>query len=557
MGISPNNLLSTISDDITHSQAGFTNVQSYMADSLLRGFLKKFEENSDITRGNAIRNFIEVNNSVSLNFSLPERDDICRVITHARDLFLKWFPQTTFYEPSSENGRFGPGASHGTKGTDIVSKYSGNIGYCTSTALGFYLRALGSNPYLYAAESKRRRRLGYSKIEVSKLTTVPKNDSTDRTICIEPSLQMYLQQAIRTDLEIILAREGLNISSQPTRQKRMALEGSINDSFSTIDLSNASDTIGLSFCRYLLPPDLLWWLLEARTPAVEVDGEIHRLNMLSTMGNATTFPIQTLIFYSLLRGVYLELGHKVYTRRSGASRLPNCGVFGDDIIVIPEAYDLMVATLHACGFSVNLEKSFKNGLFKESCGGDYYAGWNVRPVYLRNLGNVQDLNSIYNRLHRWSTKSGIPLRKTLATIYRAIKKPLFVPLWEQDYAGIQVSRHPPGYYECYVASNSYVDLEGVDPLLFSCLCFGGIMRGTVDGPKLSRRSDRVRYRKRRRYALSFTGSKKPIRLDELVNMRIRRETHRSGPDENLVSVDPCHSYEWTEVFAQGEVIAQS
>jgi len=57
-------------------------------------------------------------------------------------------------------------------------------------------------------------------------------------------------------------------------------------------------------------------------------------------------------------------------------------VYGDDIIVPSESYDMVSWALECFGFQVNPEKSFSTGPFRESCGTDAFAGTNVRPIFV-------------------------------------------------------------------------------------------------------------------------------------------------------------------------------
>jgi hypothetical protein len=58
-------------------------------------------------------------------------------------------------------------------------------------------------------------------------------------------------------------------------------------------------------------------------------------------------------------------------------------VYGDDIIVPVHSRRVVETALEALGLRINAGKSFSKGFFRESCGGDFYAGVNVTPTYLR------------------------------------------------------------------------------------------------------------------------------------------------------------------------------
>lgn len=93
------------------------------------------------------------------------------------------------------------------------------------------------------------------------------------------------------------------------------------------------------------------------------------------MGNGFTFELETLIFYALVRTA-LELSNVAYD---------DILVYGDDIIIPSQGYDAVCASLAFFGFTTNKLKSFNEGPFRESCGGDFFKGTNVRPYFLKEV----------------------------------------------------------------------------------------------------------------------------------------------------------------------------
>jgi len=156
--------------------------------------------------------------------------------------------------------------------------------------------------------------------------------------------------------------------------------------------------------------------------------------MISSMGNGFTFPLQTIIFVSIVKACYRLLGIS-FSRRNGKPL--NYGVFGDDIIVCREAYNYVCHALQLFGFIVNSDKSYNTGSFRESCGGDYWRGVDVRGLYIKKLKTATDVYSSLNRLVRWCTKSGYLLTKTFSEL-KARCRFLPVPLHAQDTEGIKV-----------------------------------------------------------------------------------------------------------------------
>jgi len=537
VGVEPRRLLQAVLDDLSKHEF-VSNEQAYAGNVIVNTLLKKFEYSSDETRAKALDNFIVTNASIE-DFSVPRDAVIRSVLESAKAWFLQYFPQNEYYAPDPSNGVFGPGKSHGVEAIDAYAKMATSMTYSTAPALSFYLDAASLSPVLWAGETIRRRSHGYTKQVASRLTTVPKNDVTDRTICIEPSLQMFLQQAIRKDLEAILYKNGISLKTQQEVHKDLARRASVADSLSTIDLSMASDTIGYSFAKWLLPQDLFSWLDQARSKWFEHEGEVVELRMLSSMGNATTFPIQTMIFLALARGCYKHYGIKI--RPFGSDR--NIGVFGDDIIVVPEVYDLLCSTLNSCGFTVNLEKSFKSGLFKESCGGDYYAGCDVRGVYIRRLARPQDVFSAVNRLNRWSVKTGIPLKGAVRILLDSLHKYNLVPEWEQDDSGVQTNAGF-GAYVCYRAKGAKVSYDNYNVGIASALVCGGYATSCSDDSLVIATRGDVGYRKRNKFALSWQSLPRSVAISENALLKAPRIFARSGWSYFPLDHKAPYSVEW-------------
>jgi len=217
---------------------------------------------------------------------------------------------------------------------------------------------------------------GYGKVTFkptlsNRITFVPKSWKTDRTIACEPDGNVPFQLAFDSFVKSRLRRRGIDLSDQ-LRNKSMAQEGSYDGEFgkpnyATVDLSAASDTVAFNTVGLLFPDQWYKFLCDFRSSRYKLDDEVKAYHKFSSMGNGTTFPIETLIFASACHAV----GAKDYS------------VYGDDIIIESHLYDELVYLLSFFGFSVNEEKSFHTGPFRESCGGDFYKGIDVTPFYIR------------------------------------------------------------------------------------------------------------------------------------------------------------------------------
>jgi hypothetical protein len=254
----------------------------------------------------------------------------------------------------------------------------------------------------------------------NKVAFVPKTAVTHRTIAIEPLVNIYAQLGLGACLRRRLKRVGCDLDDQSPNQ-RAALEGSITDSLATLDLSSASDTVAKEVVRFLLPDGWFRLLDMVRSKSGSLDGKWFRYEKFSSMGNGSTFELETLIFLGLAHGCCRHLGLCT----------DQVLVYGDDIVIPVAAYDLLVEVLEFCGFSVNTKKSFSSGPFRESCGKDYYNGVEVRPFFLKEIPDeTQSLfrlaNGIRMLAHRRNSHLGcdVRLRKPWLTVVRALPRPV-------------------------------------------------------------------------------------------------------------------------------------
>lgn len=352
----------------------------------------------------------------------------------------------------------GSGLSIGCPSGDGYSKFANSLMSFTDPVLPMmYRQAISVDPLLTSIENSRSGRYGYEEVSGNSLSFVPKNAKISRVICKEPLLNMLFQKGIGGLMEERLREVfSIDFTRQPTRNAEMAHVGSVRGDFGTIDLSSASDTISLNMLKQILPDQVMNWFMRTRSPCVTLPGgKKVDLHMVSSMGNAFTFPLQTTIFTCLLSAVYKVCGipfrtpvqnrlkHGVYDPidRTSTSRFNEThgtfSVFGDDIIVDYRVYDTVVDMLSLLGFTVNREKSFSTGPFRESCGHDYYDGQNVRGVYLQKLRSHLDIYSAINRLNFWSAKHGVPLQNTVSHLRKQCKF-LAVPYDEGYDSGIQI-----------------------------------------------------------------------------------------------------------------------
>lgn len=439
------NLLSDLGPGETKTFFPGMSTREAAAASIRSSLLKKLEtKNSDVLDSRALLKFLEVNCACgSWSLSLDNSWDEVLVGELRRTLYEFFYPKGMPIHDSIDQcfhyGRTGPGAAVGARGGDFYTKmFSSPL---TATSSGLYLaykNYISSYPEWSNAEFIRTAHFGeVDVVEGSRLSFVPKNDKISRTICIEPSLNMFAQLGFGHILERrLLDAYGINLADQPQKNRELARRGSIGQGFVTIDLSSASDSMSLKMLEYFLPSTLLGLLKNLRSKKTLIPGLGYTsLDMVSSMGNGFTFPLQTIFFASIV--VASARARGLTLRYPRGNDFGSFGVFGDDIICSDLIVRDVLRLLHLTGFKINDDKTFVEGPFRESCGSDFYNGVNIRGVYVKRLQTPQDHVSVINQLNLFSTRTGIKLPKTVQYLLGNTKF-IPVPRWDNDDSGVKV-----------------------------------------------------------------------------------------------------------------------
>lgn len=229
---------------------------------------------------------------------------------------------------------------------------------------------------------------------IATLVCVPKSMTSNRTISKEPTTLQFLQQDIFAALDDYFSSHPCHIDlHDQARSRNLALAGSRDASYATIDLSSASDSVSLAVVELLfgnLP--VHYPLLATRSTHVRVasnDGSIDEtieLRKFAPMGSAVCFPLECMVFSTICEAaIRLTAGRK--------SREDDYVVYGDDIVIRTEFAQECVRLLALLGFIVNASKSFgvpdetdnllyAHAQFREACGIEAIGGQDVTPLRL-------------------------------------------------------------------------------------------------------------------------------------------------------------------------------
>lgn len=229
-------------------------------------------------------------------------------------------------------------------------------------------------------------------VDYNKIMFVPKTTAKHRSIAVEPLLNGWIQKGVDETLRLRLRRVGIDLRDQGRNQElaRIGSEHWLNpESFCTIDLSSASDSMCIELVREIVPPGWFELLNSLRSHNYVYGNEKYRYHKFVSMGNGFCFPLQTLIFASICQYALHEIGKSdgIYS------------VYGDDIIVHRSVFPRVLELLRMCGFRPNPEKTFSEGPFRESCGKDYFGGWAVRPISLDYaLDSLESIFKFHNAI---------------------------------------------------------------------------------------------------------------------------------------------------------------
>lgn len=443
--------LNTFFDNLTTDLNSLSTVdpaKSYAVERLLTRMRKRAEIENPELHIKAIEDFKNLNAELQ-NFKLVDDERFEYAAEYIRHVLYKYHsrlpgcsPQETFNRGNLlGKWRFGPGTSNGVTGVGVVEKVDQPMSW-TNQAESYVLQIRRQN-YYFAGYDAQSNVSGMTEVYGSRLTTVLKNETAVRTIAIEPSGNMAVQLAGGSVIEEVLCMIGLDIRSQQPKNQFLACLGSKTGEVATLDLKSASDRETPALIKRVWPDEWFSYFMRNRSMTTDLpSGERLYLNMISTMGNGFTFPMMTLTILAL---VYAN------RRQAGGPNnfidLTNTAVFGDDIIVPTAEVSSLVELLTNAGYVVNNDKSYAEGPFRESCGGDYYEGVNVTPFYVKSLKRDANIYVAMNQVLRWAGRYELPLYRSLKYLTSLLKdgKVYIVPEWMDDASGVRSSQCPRKY----------------------------------------------------------------------------------------------------------------
>lgn len=205
------------------------------------------------------------------------------------------------------------------------------------------------------------------------LENVPKTWKVHRGITPLTLIDLFYSYGVGRAIQRRLKEHGLDIRHLQDRHRTMIRKFSVSLTHVTADMSAASDSISSDLLNFLLPRPWYNLVKLAITHQVKVGDDLCYTESVLPMGNGMTFPLETLVFFALMKAT----GNLARVRGKYS-------VFGDDLIYPSPLHEYIVQVFPDLGFELNLEKTFRSFPFRESCGEDFYRGVPVRSFYLKN-----------------------------------------------------------------------------------------------------------------------------------------------------------------------------
>lgn len=243
----------------------------------------------------------------------------------------------------------------------------------------------------------------------SKLIAVPKTMKGPRLIASEPNQHQWIQQLFWKQLKGIIRTkptsgkvtgkkyENFNPLyncidfAKQSHNSELALEASKSGRYATIDLSSASDRFSLHTLERMFRSNktFLERFNACRTTkivnAIDDQFDVLTLKKAFSQGSALTFPVQSIGYAMIAIAAVLIQQESIPTSKNIMIASSRIRIYGDDMIVPVECFEIIVDLLEFLQFKVNSDKTFHRGKFRESCGIDAYDGVNVTPSYVKIL----------------------------------------------------------------------------------------------------------------------------------------------------------------------------
>lgn len=338
-------------------------------------FLKKLDVDRADLREEMYRDFLDFE-KVLTRTTREQRSnpDYIALVSHMRDILLQhmdYFTMTPFVP------KHGPGAVAQVSAKCWYDKYQQS---CTDERVRELLGRceLGMEESYLPLVNK-----DISSTQTSRFVTVPKTWKKLRGISTEPSELQFWQQGVLHAIDRMFTNDSwwaarINLHDQ-SRSQEYAKMSSLTGEYATVDLSAASDSVTTQLVEDVFKGTLLGdWLLGTRSIFTVCNEQKIFIRKFAPMGSATCFPTEGIVFILVSEVAIAQTYNPILDEKGRVI------VFGDDIVIPYYAVDRLFELFDLLGFSVNKEKSYWKGHFREACGIEAWNGQDIRPVRFKS-----------------------------------------------------------------------------------------------------------------------------------------------------------------------------
>jgi hypothetical protein len=320
----------------------------------------------------------EIRDYVLFEKDLGQRTYDEGLLNQLQEIVAHWFRNLTLCL-EYPRGHFGPGATAELGRTSAIrkaEKFSADQSVVDLLCSFYYHTSAEMFPNSAWTESPSEAESLYT----NRIIFVPKNALKHRIISAEPTWLTWTQQILKESMYDYIERSSEMFSwfSNQEMSRKLALQGSIDGTYATIDFSSASDSITVPIVdRVFASTELHEPLMRTRSrQGILPDDTIVRLNKFAPMGSATCFAVMDTIFLSIC-----ELSVRRTENRKGQKG--DYVVYGDDVVIRSEFLPEFMSICESLKLEINQDKSFTSQTgykYREACGIECCEGRDISPL---------------------------------------------------------------------------------------------------------------------------------------------------------------------------------
>lgn len=292
---------------------------------------------------------------------------------------------------------------------------------------------------------------------------VPKSYKAVRMIAMEP-LSRQAKGGVVADILAQHLPSFLDIRDQSRNQELARLGSNGSLSLATLDATNASDLISKTLFREIFPPEFIARVDRLLSHFTVVRNVTRSMQMMSTAGHSLTFVLETLVYYGIAAAAAR------YVSLFGGEGGGYISVYGDDVILPSKVAETAQQFYSMLGLQINMDKSYWEGPYRESCGEEYYNGINVSSVYFPRFPLVGKISRskfdfgvrMYRDSYRGKIDDSTTMLVDLQKRLFCISQDAALFLWEVIKAGrpkLTASKYGSECNDCWAATSIGIEVN--------------------------------------------------------------------------------------------------